>query len=201
MKKYNYLYYAHLVPHKRFVDALSLLIYVTGLRAFGLRDTRNYLIQGLPSHADNAQETLRAVLAALEDVGLGGEDMEQAWAVAMDKLIDREVARQSAQRPSSGSYHDSIAGKMKDAFLPWMYRMRDQQESHQDFYGASSSPLETALHPVEDLLKSVSIDKMGRSKARDLCNSIINGGPQISKEDEAFLDVLHFLVVRNLRIS
>lgn len=189
-QKYFHAYFARLIPQQRYINALGLLVYVTGLRVTGLYDSRNYEVRGLPNDSEGAQKTLIAVMTALENVSLGGDRIEQAWAIAVNRLIDCEVAQESAQRSHGKPIRRSLEETMEDSVMPWISLMKERRGSHRRAHGRHTHTTDPSQDPIKQLLNQASIDKMGRAKAQDLCDAIIDGDHMLTKETEYFLHVI-----------
>ncbi|KAL9090960.1 MAG: hypothetical protein Q9159_001703 [Coniocarpon cinnabarinum] len=111
-------YHLSLVAHERYQNAVAFVIYVASLRFFGLRETARESVRGLPRDAESVRKSLSYLLRALDEVGLGGDRVGRAWAVAMEKLIDAWVLQFKVSSEEE-SLAERITHFVKDSLVPW----------------------------------------------------------------------------------
>ena len=111
--------------------------------------------------------------------------------MATDRLLDEYISHISV-RAIDEPLKDAIVRHLDNTLFPWIALCDEQRKRH------SKSPLKTAYPrdrlnpPTVELLKSKALSKMGQVKAKQLCESIIEGTAELSTTDQDFLTVIFF---------
>ncbi|KAF2175036.1 hypothetical protein K469DRAFT_703357 [Zopfia rhizophila CBS 207.26] len=176
--------FAHCLPPHRFSKTLSYILYDGGCRLFRIYVRRDGV------HANTTPENTRAfrdrmtnLLRGLEQVGLGGDNAQKAFAHAMDKLMDSFIVSHYLKVDwfSKKSIVPHLRMWIKDGFNPLIQLIMECLRCD------SSDVQPTELQQWQEM----ALGRLGRARVENLFDFVINWDKSLG----AILDIKEYLKV------
>ncbi|KAF2803702.1 uncharacterized protein BDZ99DRAFT_452733 [Mytilinidion resinicola] len=183
--------FAHALPPQRFSKTLSYVLYNGGCRLF-----RVYVDNGLGFVGGDALDDvpklrngILQLLRGLQDVGLGGEQAQKAFAHAMDKLMGSFIVSHYMKVDwfSRKSIINHLRQWVKDGFSPLVRQVMEV---------LADEPKSVQANDVQQW-QDMAIGRLGRARVENLFDFIINWDKSLG----AILDIKEYLKMPGAKVN
>ncbi|KAF1956477.1 hypothetical protein CC80DRAFT_525344 [Byssothecium circinans] len=113
--------FAHSLPPKRFSKTLSHVLYDAGCRLFRFYVRHDSMqTSATPENSKEVRDRMTMLLIGLENVGLGGDKAQRAFAHAMNKIIDTFIGSHyvKVDWPTKRSVVQDMRNWVENGFVP-----------------------------------------------------------------------------------
>ncbi|KAF2851178.1 hypothetical protein T440DRAFT_449098 [Plenodomus tracheiphilus IPT5] len=176
--------FAHCLPLQRYTKTLSYVLYDAGCRLFRIY-TRHDGVQPsmTPENTQEVRQRMTTLLRGLENVGLGGDIAQRAFAHTMNKLLDSFITSHYLKVDwySQTSVVPQLRMWIQDGFCPLAELVLECLRCEQ------SSILPTEI----SLWQEMALGRLGRARVDNLFDFVINWDTSLG----AVLDIKEYLRV------
>ncbi|KAF2707386.1 hypothetical protein K504DRAFT_483484 [Pleomassaria siparia CBS 279.74] len=176
--------FAHCVPSQRFSKTLSYILYDSGCKLFRIY-ARQDGVQPVPEPDDirASRQRMTDLLQGLEQVGLGGDIAQKAFAHSMDKLLDSFITSHYLKVDwfSKKSVVPQIRMWIRDGFCPLVELVMECLRCD------PSNVQPTELQSWQEM----ALGRLGRARVDDLFDFVINW----DRSKGAILDIKEYLKI------
>ncbi|KAF2011720.1 hypothetical protein BU24DRAFT_377110 [Aaosphaeria arxii CBS 175.79] len=174
--------FVHCLPPKRYIKTLSYALYEAGCRMFRIYLRQDEMQEDLTMNPARTRERLVSLLRGLERVGLGGEPAQQAFAHAMDKIMNSFIS----------SHYLKVDWFDKQPVVPQLRLfIRDGFYPHvklvMECLNCDSTVQPTELQSWQDM----ALSRLGRARVDTMFDFVINWDHSLG----AILDIKEYLKV------
>ncbi|KAF2658044.1 hypothetical protein K491DRAFT_593806 [Lophiostoma macrostomum CBS 122681] len=176
--------FAHSLPPQRYSKTLSYILYDSGCRIFSVYLRHDGVKpDSTPENVRAFRQRMIALLRGLDQVGLGGDIAQKAFAHAMDKLIDSFIVSHYTKVDwfTKKSIVPHLRMFMRDGFCAFVELVLECLRC----YPSSVQPAELASW------QEMALGRLGRVRVENLFDFVINWDKSLG----AFLDIKEYLKV------
>ncbi|KAG9380573.1 anaphase-promoting complex protein [Pyrenophora tritici-repentis] len=180
--------FAHCLPLQRYSKTLSYVLYDAGCKIFRIYNRQDGVEpSAMPESTQETRKRMTTLLQGLERVGLGGDSAQNAFAHAMNKLLDSFITSHYLKVDwySKKSSVPQLKLWIQDGFCPLVELVLACLECEQ------SSILPTEITSWQEM----ALGRLGRSRVDNLFDFVIHW----DKSMGAILDIKEYLRVSNAK--
>ncbi|KAF1843904.1 uncharacterized protein K460DRAFT_368772 [Cucurbitaria berberidis CBS 394.84] len=176
--------FAHCLPSQRYTKSLSYVLYDAGCRLFRIYIRHDGIQPRMtPENTREFRQRMTTLLQGLERVGLGGDSAQEAFAHAMNKLLDSFITSHYLKVDwySKKSIVPHLKMWIQDGFCPLVELVLECLRCEQ------SSILPTEVSAWQEM----ALGRLGRARVDSLFDFVINWHKSLG----AILDIKEYLNV------
>lgn len=173
--------FAHTLPLQQFENVLSFVLLIIGSRLIGISLGEQFILEGLPENQTELCNMLDQLIMGIRQVGLGGDQAAQAYAQAVDNLLDLLIHEKMHNLGLASWSQGDAEAYIGDHFVPSIQRLMMPFESSGGNVVRSNEKTKpsdisnSSLMPEVQFWVTRAMEKMAKIMSKRLYDLILDG--------------------------